>query len=151
MTSAAYPSPGRPERRRRRSPHGRGPRPFTFVGWLLFAGTAAVGRLLDPEPGAVVSRPVTAPVMAPVVVALVEPEHPPVRIVATPPKRPLPKALQRPFQTMHAFASPLIMPRLSLPRVLTPHFTELSDLLTHAKPGQPVSVRLSAYCLQGIT
>jgi len=140
----------RPERRRR--PLRRGAHPFTFVGWLLLGATFAVGRFLDHDAESVETPPAAPPVAAPV-----EPEHPPVRVVAKPPeppaspKRPLATPLRKPFASVHAFASPLIMPRLSLPRTLVPRFTELSSLLTRARPGEPVSVTLSAYCLQGAT
>jgi hypothetical protein len=48
-------------------------------------------------------------------------------------------------------ASPLIMPRLSLPRVLSPDFPALRGLAARARPNQPVQVRLTAYCLSGTT
>ena len=149
----------RPERRRR-SLRRRGAPLFTFVGWLLLGATVAVGRFLGHD-SAPVETPMTPPVVAPAEslattdsVAPVEPVHPPVRVVATPPpapKRSVPAPLPKPFAAMHTFASPLIMPRLSLPRTLVPHFKELSSLLTRARPGEPVSVTLSAYCLQGAT
>jgi 3D (Asp-Asp-Asp) domain-containing protein len=49
------------------------------------------------------------------------------------------------------FSSPLLMPRLRLPRVLEPRLGALGGLLARARPGEPVAVRLSAYCLQGTT
>jgi 3D (Asp-Asp-Asp) domain-containing protein len=43
------------------------------------------------------------------------------------------------------------MPRLALPRVLSPSFPALRSLLARAKPGEPMHVMLSAYCLKGTT
>ncbi len=46
---------------------------------------------------------------------------------------------------------PLIMPRLAFPRALTPNLPALRSLLARARPGEPVKVTLSAYCLRGTT
>jgi 3D (Asp-Asp-Asp) domain-containing protein len=46
---------------------------------------------------------------------------------------------------------PLIMPRLALPRALTPNLPAIRSLLARARPGEPVEVTLSAYCLRGTT
>ena len=143
MTSAR-PAAGHVERRRRARRRSR-PGLFVFAGWMLLAGVVAVDRVLD-APSAR-----EEPSLPPVLV-VPEPEHAPVTVVAVAPapaprERPVPK----PFQAIHHFASPLIMPRLSLPRALVPHFTNLSSLLSRARPGEPVAVTLSAYCLQGAT
>lgn len=61
------------------------------------------------------------------------------------------RELPRPFAAMRTFASPLITPRLSLPRVLAPRLSAIEGLAARARPGQPVAVRISAYCLRGIT
>ena len=62
---------------------------------------------------------------------------------------------KRPFAAMThpkvAFASPLLMPRMHLPRVLEPRLGALRGLFARARPGEPVAVRLSAYCLKGAT
>jgi 3D (Asp-Asp-Asp) domain-containing protein len=67
-------------------------------------------------------------------------------------KRLVPK---RPFAALGqhkvAFASPLLMPRLHLPRVLEPRLGALRGLLSRPRPGEPAVVRLSAYCLRGTT
>jgi 3D (Asp-Asp-Asp) domain-containing protein len=59
--------------------------------------------------------------------------------------------LPRPFAELRTFASPLIMPRLRLPRALEPRFRGVSRLLARARPGEPLDVTLTAYCLQGST
>ncbi len=59
--------------------------------------------------------------------------------------------LPRPVAELRRAASPLIMPRLALPRVLAPEFRALRALTARARPGQPVHVRLTAYCLTGRT
>ena len=59
--------------------------------------------------------------------------------------------LPRPLAEFRMAVSPLIMPRLSLPRVLSPDFPALRGLAARARPNQPVQVRLTAYCLSGTT
>ena len=90
-------------------------------------------------------------------------QHGPVQVVAERPPiakpevpevaRPKPSLskLPKPFAALRLAASPLIMPRLHLPRALSPSFPALRSLLARARPGQPVHVMLSAYCLRGRT
>ena len=129
----------------------QGPGLFAATGWVVLAGVIATGQLFDRPPAESIPE-------FPAPVALVEPSHDPVTVVARPPAdaarlakprstRPLPK----PFAAVHRFASPLIMPRLALSRVLTPRLAGLSRLLTRARPGEPVAVTLTAYCLDGLT
>ena len=91
-----------------------------------------------------------------------------VRAVAPPPAPPAPPVVARlprpgarrpgvapelpkPFAALKLASSGLIMPRLALPRVLSPRLPALRSLLTRARPGEAVHVRLSAYCLRGRT
>jgi 3D (Asp-Asp-Asp) domain-containing protein len=67
------------------------------------------------------------------------------------PTKPRLSALPKPFAALRLAASPLIMPRLRLPRAIGPSFPALRSLLARARPGQPVHVMLSAYCLRGRT
>jgi 3D (Asp-Asp-Asp) domain-containing protein len=78
--------------------------------------------------------------------SLATPEVPKV----TPPRSSL-TGLPKPFAALRLAASPLIMPRLRLPRAIAPSFPALRSLLARARPGQPVHVMLSAYCLRGRT
>jgi 3D (Asp-Asp-Asp) domain-containing protein len=101
--------------------------------------------------------PELAPSLAGRPVQLAEVIGEPVRVAA--PARPRARVVveKRPFAALGAghprvaFASPLLMPRLHLPRVLEPRFRAIGGLLSRARPGEPVAVRLSAYCLQGTT
>lgn len=83
--------------------------------------------------------------------------HAPVEVLATPADSIAARApswrdrLPKPFAALRGFASPLIMPRLRLPRALTPDFPALRALAARARPGQPVTVTLTAYCLRGTT
>lgn len=84
--------------------------------------------------------------------------HAPVRVAAEPPpappkpKRPsLFAGIRRPFAELTKHESPLLMPRLRLPRALSHEVEALRGLTTRAKPGEPVHVMVSAYCLQGRT
>jgi 3D (Asp-Asp-Asp) domain-containing protein len=61
------------------------------------------------------------------------------------------RALPRPLAELRMAAAPLIMPRLALPRVLSPDFRALRGLSVRARPGEPVQVKLTAYCLDGRT
>ena len=144
----------RPVDRRRRRPLARRPGLFVFVGWVLLAGVVAVGRFLDGDPDEEQEEVAVAPATV-----VAEPEHAPVRVVATPPAPApepvtLPKkkrALPKPFEAVREFASPLLMPRLHLSRALVPKLVGLRSLLARARPGEPVAVTLTAYCLQGTT
>lgn len=109
-----------------------------------------------------------------------EPMHAPVRVVAAPPPRPEPRTaaerfaavvgrvrgglrvaaglaeptverpgLPKPFARIHA--APTLMPRLALPRVLRGELAARRGLKERARPGEPVQVMISAYCLQGTT
>jgi 3D (Asp-Asp-Asp) domain-containing protein len=142
-------APGGPKRRRR---NGIG----ATIAWAVVAAIIAVGQVIDRARD---ETPADEAILPPVLV-LGEPELAPVRVVALPPAPPVPAAstgratrsLPRPFAAMHAFASPLIMPRLHLPRVLSPRLSSLTELLERrARPGQPVAVTLTAYCLDGTT
>jgi 3D (Asp-Asp-Asp) domain-containing protein len=84
------------------------------------------------------------------VLAARPPAAPPAVRLATP-KTARPGGLPKPFAALRLAASPLIMPRMRLPRVLDPRFPALRSLLARARPGQPVQVMLSAYCLRGRT
>jgi 3D (Asp-Asp-Asp) domain-containing protein len=139
-------APPTSERSRRRRP--RRPAVLAVLGWGVLAAIVAVGQLLDP------ARDDETDVEMPAVTVVGEVEHAPVHVVAAPAPAPTPakpRTLPRPFEAMRRFASPLIMPRLHLPRVLTPRFAGLSRLLGRARPGEPVAVTLTAYCLQGTT
>lgn len=91
------------------------------------------------------------------VVVMSEWLHEPVEVLATPADSASAKPpswrdrLPKPFAALRGFASPLIMPRLSLPRALTPDFPVLRALVARARPGQMVTVTLTAYCLHGTT
>ncbi|AHG90068.1 3D domain-containing protein [Gemmatirosa kalamazoonensis] len=145
---------GRTMDRRRRRPLARRPGLFVFVGWVLLAGVVAVGRFLDDDADDEQEEVAVSPATV-----VAEPEHAPVLVVAAPPasaaepvttpkkKRALPK----PFETVREFASPLLTPRLHLSRALVPKLIGLRSLLARARPGEPVAVTLTAYCLQGRT
>ena len=152
---------------RRRSGEGRRrgllPRPSVVLGWLGLATLVALAELAEGPHAADADD--TLPVLHAPVVVTPEWRHPGVRVVA---ERPAPaplaaaarpreaakdpiRALPQPFAALRLAANPLIMPRLALPRALHPSFPVLRSLLTRAKPGQPVEVMLSAYCLRGTT
>ena len=173
MSSA--PVPPTPERRRSRA--RRKLSPAGALAWVAVAGLAALAQLgegLQAAPEDAASEEVATEAAAvgipedsadrhlPVLVVgefLHRPVHvvasappPPPRAVATAPTKPAgPRELPRPFAAMKLASSGLIMPRLALPRVLSPRFPALRSLLTRARPGEPVHVRLSAYCLRGRT
>ena len=138
-------------RTRRGAPPG-----FAIAGWLCVALVVAIGQAADSEPTVAGSVEESSLVHAPVFVRA-ELEHAPVRVLAAPPvdspapPRPHARSLPRPFADLRAFASPLIMPRLKLPRVLTPRLAELSSAFARARPGEPIAVTLTAYCLRGTT
>jgi 3D (Asp-Asp-Asp) domain-containing protein len=162
------------ERRRRSARSRRASSPLALAGWAALAAILTFSQLereedaavvAPPFPGAVVaaaspfSAPFSAPrpqlgvvpvrlpavVSAPMVAAV--PVAKPRRVRSPEPKRPF--AVLTPPKV--AFASPLLMPRLRLPRVLDPRLGALRGLLARARPGEPVAVRLSAYCLRGAT
>jgi 3D (Asp-Asp-Asp) domain-containing protein len=133
----------------------------TLAAWVLLAGLVALGRL-EQVPGDAPEGAAVPPVAerhdtvtvtgdwqhAPVAVRAVRPPAPKPAAAAEPPGA---RRLPRPFTTVRLAATPLIMPRMALPRVLHPRFPALRSLLSRARPGQPVQVRLSAYCLRGRT
>ena len=145
----------------RRAPSRRRASAVGVLGWGLVASILVLGRPFDRA----------APEVGPVDVVPEEPEHTPVRVTASPPApapapaekpagkpatepaaKPTEKATaKRPFAALRTFKSPLIMPRLALPRVLTPRLAGVSSLMKRAKPGEPLSVTLTAYCLRGRT
>lgn len=158
----------------------RARRPSVVLGWLLVAVlvvltrrhpravavTPAVPLLAPPDASAHAPLGATAPRApedtiarhAPVTVTS-EWWHDPVEVLAGPddsaaaaPRVPdWRDRLPRPFAALRGFASPLIMPRLRFPRALTPDFPVLRALAARARPGQPVTVTLTAYCLHGTT
>ena len=159
----------RPGTRARRSP----PHPAVAVGWIAVAVIVVLTRRTPPRPdldaaappllappGGIAAAPPSRPVdtiarHAPVTV-LSEWWHDPVEVLASPADSAaaVPSwrdRLPRPLAALRKFASPLIMPRLSLPRLLTPDFPVLRALAARARPGQPVTVTLTAYCLHGTT
>lgn len=151
-------------------------RPALALGWLVLASLIVLGRQnvrnvatpdasatpgLAPPDDAVAPAPPTTDTVArhtPVVV-MSEWWHAPVEVLASPADstatpRHAPSwrdRLTRSLAAFRGFASPLIMPRLTLPRVLTPDFPELRALAARARPGQPVTVTLTAYCAHGTT
>ena len=152
--------------RRTRSPR---PTAAAAIGWTIVAGLFALGALGDrgvrdeaerEESGSDTAEPTDRHL--PVWVQG-DWQHGPVHVVAErppaakpeEPKVERPKAsltgLPKPFAALRLAASPLIMPRLRLPRALAPSFPALRSLLSRARPGQPVHVMLSAYCLRGRT
>ena len=160
------PRPGRAgDARRIRSPR---PTAAAAIGWTMMAGLLAIGARVDQrdrddaereETGADGTGPTERhlPVWVrgdwrhrPVhVVAARQPAAP----AAAPPPAPSKtvSGLPKPFAALRLAASPLIMPRMRLPRVLGPRFPALRSLLARARPGQPVQVMVSAYCLRGRT
>lgn len=123
---------------------------LAVIGWVCVAAVVALGESAAPPVEAEAPNDSIA-VHVPVYVAA-ELEHAPVRVMAAPPsdstsRRTLPK----PFASIKKFASPLIMPRLALPRVHMPRLAELSSAFARAKPGEPIAVMLTAYCLKGTT
>jgi 3D (Asp-Asp-Asp) domain-containing protein len=111
--------------------------------------TAALAAPFPELAPALAGRPVQ---LAEVVASIAPPE--PSEVVVRPRVRVVEE--KRPFAALGgypkiAFSGPLLMPRLHLPRVLAPQFGALRGLLARARPGEPVAVRLSAYCLQGTT
>jgi 3D (Asp-Asp-Asp) domain-containing protein len=138
------------------------------MAWVAVAGLAALARLDEglratrtDDSGADSTGADVAEWHEPVAV-IGDWQHAPVAVLAArppvPPKevvkpRPAPRTreLPRPFAALRVATSGLIMPRLALPRVLSPRLPALRSLLTRARPGEPVHVRLSAYCLRGRT
>lgn len=170
------PPPAAPTPERRRSRVRRKHSLAGVVAWVAVAGLAALAQLgegLQAEPEEVATEEVATEAAAvgipddsadrhrPVFVVgewlhrpvhvVASPPPPPPRPVATAAKPASPRELPRPFAAMKLASSGLIMPRLALPRVLSPRFPALRSLLTRARPGEPVHVRLSAYCLRGRT
>ncbi len=141
------------------------------VGWLALATIVVVGRRNaaarpappDAPPPLLAPPGTVAPAVRPPVIARHDPVtvtsdwwHDPVEVLATPADSAaaaVPPAwtsrLPKPLAALRGFASPLIMPRLQLPRVLD--FPALRSLAARARPGEPVSVTLTAYCLHGTT
>lgn len=129
---------------------------------VLVAG--APEEVTTPLPGpsaAEVATLDTVPRHAPVFVTS-DWRHRPVRVAAVPPPATAVKpatrprlfamnGVHRPFAEMKGVGSPLIMPRLRLPRTLSREVSALRGLRTRAKPGEPVHVVMSAYCLSGTT
>lgn len=156
------PSPGR--ERRAATPTRRRLLAVSTLGWIA-AGALAAVTFYEPRDAAVgpSNRPTT--VSAPPPTAPLLAAHAPVRVVASPPRpkrepRPRARKPRRPFATMGrpalvrpkiAFASPLLAPRLELPRVLMPRLTTLRAAFARPRPGESVTVKLSAYCLRGRT
>ncbi|HEY0780637.1 MAG TPA: 3D domain-containing protein [Gemmatirosa sp.] len=154
-----------------RSPRGTR-HPALAVGWLAVATIIVLGRrgasatrdaspppLVAPRGAVALVPPTTTDTVArhaPVTV-LSEWWHDPVEVLATPADSTAGAdaawrdRLPKPFAVLRKFVSPLIMPRLSLPRALTPDFPALRALAARARPGQPVNVTLTAYCLHGTT
>ncbi|MGZ8411507.1 MAG: 3D domain-containing protein [Gemmatirosa sp.] len=156
---------------RRRPRRHRSATATTVLAWIAVAGLAALARLdaglratQEAEPAVADSVAAVADVAGrhePVHV-VGEWQHAPVPVLATRPPalprvaersraRPAAGELPRPFAALRLASSGLIMPRLALPRVLSPRFPALRSLMTRARPGEPVQVRLSAYCLRGRT
>ena len=172
-TSSASPASRAERRRSGGRTRRRGSSPAALVAWAAVAALVTYGQLqrsdeetdapgessAPPALGATFLAPFTAELPAPFPALAGPPvELPPViasAADAAPRAKPRPAVPKRPFAEMGhpriAFASPLLMPRLHLPRVLEPRFGALSGLLARARPGEPVAVRLSAYCLQGTT
>jgi 3D (Asp-Asp-Asp) domain-containing protein len=118
---------------------------------MAVAGLIAAGQLVGRSGVASMPEPVEQLAHPPVFV-MAELEHAPVRVLAIAPdttvsRHPLP----RPFAALGRSATPLIMPRLTLPRVLMPRLVNLSSAFARARPGEPLSVTLTAYCLRGTT
>jgi 3D (Asp-Asp-Asp) domain-containing protein len=160
----------------RRRPRRRPQTATTVLAWLAVALLAALARLdegfrstraaptsadsaaadpTDPTDPTTAERHEPVEVLgdwrhAPVVVVAARPPAPR-PVVAAPRREPRTRDLPRPFEALRLASSGLIMPRLALPRVLSPRLPALRSLLTRARPGEPVHVRLSAYCLRGRT
>lgn len=157
------------------TPRRRPPRLAAVAGWLAVAAAVVLGRkspratsaepatpLLAP-PGAGTPDSATAPAdtvarHTPVTVTS-DWLHDPVEVLASPAdtvtapgaKPDWLARLPRPLAALRSFASPLIMPRLQLPRALTPDFPALRALTARARPNEPMHVTLTAYCLKGTT
>lgn len=151
-------APSVPPAERRRSRPRRRLTPAAVLAWVVVAGLASLARLDEGLRGtARAADGETAdagggePVRHEPVTVVGDWQHQPVHVVASRPAPTTPRSLPKPFAAMRLAANPLIMPRLALPRVLSPRFPALRSLLTRARPGEPVHVRLSAYCLQGRT
>lgn len=169
--------PGRPQAARQSS--GRIAHPATAIGWLALATVIVLGRhetvrrvsapnvappLLAPltptDPPASATSPAPPPntiTRHPPVVVMSEWWHDPVEVLATPADSAASVSpawtarLPRPLAALRSFASPLIMPRLRLPRAVGLDFPVLRGLAARARPGQPMPVTLTAYCLHGTT
>lgn len=161
---------GQKSRRAADGRRARSPRPTAAaaIGWTVVAGLLTVGALGDRAVRGGAERRQARPTPAgpaerhlPVWVRG-DWQHGPVRVLAQRPPavKPAPAraaaaagrgGLPKPFAALRLAASPLIMPRLRLPRALSPGFPALRLLLARARPGQPVHVMLSAYCLRGRT
>ena len=161
-----------PESRRARdADRARSPRPTAaaVIGWTIMAGLLAVGARSeqrhrdDAERGETGADGSGSTERHLPVWVRGDWRHRPVHVVAArppaaPPAVSRPAAasetvsgLPKPFAALRLAASPLIMPRMRLPRVLDPRFPALRSLLARARPGQPVQVMVSAYCLRGRT
>ncbi|GLC28449.1 3D domain-containing protein [Roseisolibacter agri] len=164
-----------PDRRRARAGRRR-PTLAGALAWIAVAGLAALAQLgeglrgsdeeaetlatgLAVDSAATDSTESDTERHAPVLVVgdwLHHPVHvkavaPPVVAVRKAAARPGARELPKPFAALKLASSGLIMPRLALPRVLSPRLPALRSLLTRARPGEAVHVRLSAYCLRGRT
>ncbi len=152
------------------------PHPVAVLGWLALATAVVLGRraappaqpperpLLLAPPGDSAPAPVAFPPVPVDTIARHEPVvvmsdwlHAPVEVLASPAdsasaaKPDWRARLPKPVAALRSFASPLIMPRLTLPRALTPDFSALRALVARAQPNEPVNVTLTAYCLHGTT
>ena len=128
--------------------------PGAAIGWVLLAGLlmlARVGQVLQPATDDAEEADADLDQHRPVLV-MGDVRHTPIRVDAVPPAavaatrptgptRSAPDArrslreLPKPFAALRLAAGPLIMPRLSLPRSLSPSFPALRSMLARAKPG----------------
>ncbi|MBV9879318.1 MAG: 3D domain-containing protein [Gemmatirosa sp.] len=155
--------------RRAAASRRRRPTALTMVAWGALAAIVAVGQALrvpEPdddtlEPTPVVIVPpspadsgvpsVPPPAPSPAPAPSPSPSPSPAPSPAPPPKPVTHRELPRPFAALRRFESPLITPRLHLPRALVPKLSSLTALLAHARPGEPMAVMLTAYCIDGQT
>ncbi len=158
----------------------RVPRTLVVAGWVAAAGLVTLGTIARPGPpaarlgpatgrladglppapngtGPAAAAPAASPAAAPGagrapagVLAEVEAAFA-AGDRAPPGRRGRGRLLPRPLAELRMAAAPLITPRLALPPVLDPDFRALRGLRARARPGEPVHVKLTAYCLGGRT
>jgi 3D (Asp-Asp-Asp) domain-containing protein len=131
---------------------GAGRRPtkgVTAAVWVTAALVVIAGRWRPPAP-----QVEHAAVVVVAATPEVEPASVPVTAVAAPrprPRRSTAVELPRPFAKRLDRQARFLATALASPRRFVPKLPAIRGMLAKARPGEPVTVTLTAYCLKGTT